>query len=86
MECCYSFGKFRVGGICTTLREAYNFIAIEENNIHCQLSSIGALIDFLTRERVAGEDGPEEPEIQNIEVLALFVLSRTWGPFTLKLL
>jgi len=51
-------------------------IACEESNIHCQLSSIGALIDFLTRERAAGEldhDGPEGPEIQSIEVLALFV-------------
>lgn len=49
-----------------------NFASVESAPL-C-LSSIGALIDFLTRERVAGEldhDGPEGPKIQSIEVLAL---------------
>lgn len=54
-----------------TIRLA-NFASLESAPL-C-LSSIGALIDFLTRERAAGEsehDGPEALEIQSIEALVL---------------
>ncbi|KAL4070005.1 DNA mismatch repair protein MutS [Scleroderma yunnanense] len=49
-----------------------NFASVESAPL-C-LSSIGALIDFLTQEWVTGEldqDGPQGPDIQGIEVLAL---------------